>query len=361
MRKVFLQKIVQHGTECYIGKIDPRQLVRVATKVGMSETQDAQRPLNEKRVKDISVYVGTEHGILPNTLTLATKDTSFEVHSVEGCDELYYIDFPEKDAEYESFKEKIDVMDGQHRLYSFQEDISLLQQDALYEIGFTLYIIPTLNERRKIFISCNEKQEKVSPNLLLWFKEKLNMLQGDEKEYYDIVAALGQEYPLKGHIIMSAEKIKNGVKAKQIMAALKQAKIQDLMIMGSPLTNEQKIKVICMYLIAWENVAGFSFTASSKKEAGAALTMAGLKYMLLLLPSIWERAIQLQHNFDQQFIEDTLKKFIATIAIERDCFFTCDENKMCFRDRTAVDLFANESIKKIKGLGNETFNPLSTL
>ena len=88
-----------------------------------------------------------------------------------------------------------------------------------------------------------------------------------------------------------------------------------------------------MYLIAWENVASFSFTASSKKEAGAALTMAGLKYMLLLLPSVWERAIQLQHNFDQQFIEDTLKKFITSIAVERDSFFTCDENKMCFRDR----------------------------
>lgn len=359
MKKLYLQKILQYGTECYIGKIDPRKLVRVATKVGMSTTQDAQRPLNEKRVKDISNYVGIERGILPNTLTLATKDKTFQVKETENG--FYYIDFPENEAEYKNYEETIDVMDGQHRLYSFLNDICLLQDDIEYEIGFTLYIIPTLNERRKIFISCNEKQEKVSPNLLLWFKEKLNMLHDDEKEFYNIVLSLSQEYPLKGHVIMSAETITNGVKAKQVMAALKQAKIQDLTIMGNPLTSEQLVKVICMYLVAWENVACFSFSSSSKKEAGAAITMAGLKYMLLLLPCVWDRAVQLQHNFDKSFIEDTLKKFIANLAVERDNFFTCDENKMCFRDRTAVDLFASESIKKIKGLGNETFNPLSNL
>ena len=359
MQKVYLQKIIQHGTECYIGKMDPRSLVRVAAKVGMSTTQDAQRPLNEKRVKSIATYVGDERGILPNTLTLATKDTSFEVKNAENG--FYYIEFPETDSEYKKYEEKIDVMDGQHRLYSFLDGICLLHDDIKYEIGFTLYIIPTLNERRKIFISCNEKQEKVSPNLLQWFKEKLNMLNDEDKNFYDIVNSLGQEYPLKGHIIMSAEKIKNGVKANQVMAALKQAKIQDLTVMGNPLTSDQKVKVICMYLTAWENVASFSFSSSSKKEAGTAITMAGLKYMILLLPCIWDRAIQLQHSFDQQFIEETLKKFISTLAIERDEFFTCEENKMCFRDRTAVDLFASESIKKIKGLGNESFNPLKNL
>ena len=361
MKKIYLQKIKQFGTECYIGKIDPRPLVNVATQVGMSQTQDAQRPLNEKRVKDIATYVGTERGILPNTLTLATKDTSFEIHAINDCTDLFYIDFPTKKSEYANFKEKIDVMDGQHRLYSFQDNICLLPTDTVYEIGFTLYIIPTLIERRKIFISCNEKQEKVSPNLLLWFKEKLNMLQDDEKEFFNIVSCLCQEYPLKNHIIMSAEIIKNGVKGKQVMAALKQAKVNDLTVVGNPLTTEQKVKVICLYLIAWENVTSFNFNSSSKKEAGAALTMAGLKYMLLLLPCIYERAVQFQKNFDQPFVEDILKKFISSIAIERDSFFTCDENKMYFRDRTGVDLFANESIKKIKGLGNETFNPLVLL
>ena len=361
MKRIYLQKIVQHGTECYIGKIDPRKLVRVAAEVGMSTTQDAQRPLNEKRVKDIAAYVDNEKGILPNTITLATNDSSFDIHSVEGEDDLFFINFPETDDEFKNYKEKIDVMDGQHRLYSFKDDICILQDDEIFEIGFTLYVTPTLMERRKIFISCNEKQEKVSPNLLLWFKEKLNMIQTEDKLLYDIVQSLSQEHPLKGHIIMSAEKIKNGVKAKEVMNAIKQSKIQDMTAMGTPLSNDQKVKVICLYLSAWETVAGFSFASSSRKDAGSAITMAGLKYMLLLLPTIWERSINLQKQFDKKFVEETLKQFIALLAIEKDSFFTGEENKMCFRDRTAVDLFASESIKKIKSLGNETFNPLSFL
>ena len=183
MKKIYLQKITQYGTECYIGKIDPRSLVRVAEKIEMSAVQDAQRPLNEKRVKSIANYVDGDKGILPNTLTIATKDQRFEVHECDEMTGIYYIEFPETESEYSKFNGAIDVMDGQHRLYSFRNDICTLQNATQYEIGFTLYILPTLDERRRIFISCNEKQEKVSGNLLMWFRSKLNMLSNDEKKY----------------------------------------------------------------------------------------------------------------------------------------------------------------------------------
>ena len=359
MKKVYLQKINQHGTVCYIGKMNPRELVRVATKIEMSTTQDAQRPLNEKRVKDIASYVGTEFGILPNTLTIATKDHRFSLCESEEIKGIYYIQFPETETEFEEFKDAIDVMDGQHRLYSFLADIRLIQDDANYEMGFTIYFMPTLDERRKIFISCNEKQEKVSGNLLMWFKEKLNMLSVDEKVFYSVVSKLSSNYPLKDHIIMSAEKIKNGVKAKEVIAALKQAGIQDMTISGESLSEEQKVKVICIYLSAWEKVIGFSFSTSPSKVAGAAIKMAGLKYMLLLLPAFWDRAMVSHRNFNNEFVEEILKKFIATCGVEREMFFTCEEHKMCFRDRTAVDLFAKESIKKIKALDTGDFNPLA--
>lgn len=51
MKRIYLQKITQHGEICYIGKIDPRELVKVCTKVEMSEVQDAQRPLNKREYK----------------------------------------------------------------------------------------------------------------------------------------------------------------------------------------------------------------------------------------------------------------------------------------------------------------------
>lgn len=358
MKRIYLQKITQYGSISYIGKIDPRELIKVAKKVEMSTTQDAQRPLNENRVKEIAKYVSEESGILPNTLTLATSDSRFSIKKCEDSSGLFYMEFPSEPNEYEIYSNSIDVMDGQHRLYSFASDIRLLSDDAKYEIGFTIYEKPTLSEKRKIFISCNEKQEKVSGNLLMWFRAQLNMLTNDEKQYYNLVSILSKEYPLNGHIIMSAEKIKNGVKSKEVIAAIKQAGINDLMAGTRYLTDEEKVKVICTYLSAWENVVDFSFTQSNAKTAGAAIKMAGLKYMLLLMPVFWERAIASKSKFDTAYIEDTLKKFISSLGVEREQFFIGEDHKMCFRDRTAVDLFAKESIQKIKALDTDDFNPL---
>lgn len=358
MKKLFLQEIKQHGITCYIGKIDPRALVRVATNVEMSAVQDAQRPLNEKRVKEIAKYVGFENGILPNTLTLATKDTSFDVKYQSDIN-MHYIEFPETDAEFNNFKEKIDVMDGQHRLYSFLPDICHLQTDRVFEIGFTLYIRPNLTERRQIFVTCNEKQEKVSGNLLMWFRAQLNMLSDEEKLFYNVVQKLSEEYPLRGHIKMNAEKIKNAVNAKEIMAALKQAKIQDLEINGAQLSDVQKVKLINTYLIAWENFANFKFAQSKPKEAGAAIKMAGLKFMILLIPKIWEKAISTHQLFTEEYIKSILSQLTTRIGVERECFFTSNQTKMNFRDRTAVDAFANQCNIIISNLDAGGFDPLA--
>lgn len=357
MKKIFLQEVNQHDTICYIGKIDPRDLVRVATKVEMSAVQDAQRPLNEKRVKDIAKYVG-EGGILPNTLTLATKDTSFDVKPVPGST-FFYIDFPETDDEFESFKEKIDVMDGQHRLYSFLQELRHIPQDVKFEMGFTLYIRPDLFSRRQIFVSCNEKQEKVSGNLLMWFRAQLNLLSDEEKNFYNVVQKLSEEYPLRGHVKMNAEKITNGVNAKEIMAAMKQARIQDLEINEQPLSDEQKVKLINIYLIAWEKFAKFKFAQSKPREAGAAIRMAGLKFMILLLPKIWERALSLQCKFDEDFVINILNQLATSLGVERESFFTSDNTKMNFRDRTAIDAFANQCNNVITNLVAQGFDPLA--
>lgn len=357
MKKIYLEKIKQHNYECYLGKIDPRDLVKVAAKIEMSETQDAQRPLKEKRVKEIASYVAEDGGILPNTITLATRGNTFQVN--KDSNDHFYINFPNKNEEFENFKDSIDVMDGQHRLYSFLPNIRTIPDNADFEIGFTLYINPSLDTRRKIFISCNEKQEKVSGNLLMWFKEKLNMLTADEKNYFDIVSKLNTNYPLENHIIMSEEKIKYGVKSKEIIAILKQCKIRDLTIGLNPLTNEQIVEIIIRYLSAWENVVGFRFSGNNTGNVGAAVKISGLRFMLFLLPYLWERANNLKVKFTSDFIEDTLKQMISEMGeITYEEFFTCDENKMYFRERSSTEEFANKCGNIIKNLANNNFNPL---
>ncbi|MBR5849668.1 MAG: DGQHR domain-containing protein [Alistipes sp.] len=358
MKKVYLLKITQHGETCYVGKMDPRDLVRVAVKVEMGEVQDAQRPLNKKRVQDISKYVAEENGILPNTLTIATKDNSFEIKPLEGVSDVYYINFPSEECEFPMYQEKIDIMDGQHRLYSFLDEMCKLNSDTPYDIGFTIYDKPTLSQRRKIFVSCNEKQEKVSGNLLMWFKIQLDMATDEEKNFYSVVQKLSEEYPLRGHIIMSAENIKNGVKAKEVMAAMKQAKIHNMRASGKTLTEELKVKVICTYLSAWEKFASFKFATSKLKEAGPAIKMAGLKYMLLLLPTIWERALNTRSPFTEKFVGDTLNELATHLGVERERFFTCDQHKYNFRDRTVTDEFAEKCNSILSAIDAGDFNPL---
>ena len=136
MRKIYLQKITQHGVTSYCGKIDPRTLVRIAEKITMGEVQDAQRPLNKQRVKEIASYVNDSMGILPNTLTIASMSNKINIKKTDFDDNLYYCEFPDKEDEYEDYANAIDVMDGQHRLYSFLPDIDLLPANEPFEIGF---------------------------------------------------------------------------------------------------------------------------------------------------------------------------------------------------------------------------------
>ncbi len=358
MQKVYLTKITQHGQECYIGKADPRILVKMAVKIEMGETQTAQRPLNKKRVKDIAKYVSDNSGILPNTLTLATKDNRLTIQAVPDEPDLYFLFLPEKESEVDNFKDTIDVMDGQHRLYSFLPDIILLDQQTQYEIGFTLYIKPTIKERRLIFVSCNEKQEKVSSNLLLWFRDQLGLISGEEKRLYSIVSTLSENDPLKGHIIMSAEKIPNGVKATEVVNELKKTKILTFSSAGVPLNDDSIVKVLRTYLSAWESVCGFDFSTSKAKEAGPAVKMAGLRLMIHILPAVWDYSIATRTKFTDSFVQETLKRMISKKGLEYEKFFTDESVKTYFVDRTMTERFAAECTNIIKTLDAGTFDPL---
>ena len=355
MKKLYLQIIEQYSSVSYIGKIDPRELIKVAKRMGIGETQDAQRPLSAKRVKDIAKYVGSDEGILPNTLTIATKDNRFELQTEETTG-LYYIEFPSETAEFVDYKDAIEVMDGQHRLYSFLEEYRQLNDNEKYEIGFTLFIRPTREERRRIFIICNEKQEKVSGNLLMWFKKELQMLSNEESQLYDIVSKLNIEYPLNGRIIMSAEKVPNGIKAKELMSIIKQAKICNITVDNRAITQEEVVKLINIYLSAWEKVVDCKFSSPQKKD-GPAVKQAGLRYMLLLLSTLWDRALESHERFNEDFVKKTLSQFISTMGFVKSEFFV--ENTMRFRDRSVIEQFANESIARIKAMNSGNFNPLA--
>ena len=368
MKRLYIEKVKQHDKEYFIGKADPRDLVRMAKKLEVGTTQDAQRPLQEKKLLQIRDHV-EEEGLLPNTLVLATCKPELVVHSCMVKDdqnndiELFYINMPVTTEEFKEYKDSLEAMDGQHRLYSFAEERRTLPEDVDYEIGFTLFITPNLKEQRQIFLICNEKQDKVASNLLMYFKEKLNLLEGPEKAYYSLVNRLNTELqsPLKGRLIMSAEKVKKGIKAQQLIKVLDAAKIKDFTLSNNgiqKLTEDQQLKMLCNYLKGWQSAIGFKFS-NPEPQDGAATKISGLRFMISMLRAFWDKSIQDKEQFSESFVQDTINKMLADQAISPDELFTGDKTSMCFRERSATIAFSEECAEVVKKLDSGGFNPLS--
>ena len=86
--------------------------------------------------------------------------------------------------------------------------------------------------------------------------------------------------------------------------------------------------------------------------------MAGLKYMLVLLPEFWAKAISTKARFNKRFAEETIEKFIASFGVTRAEFFTCDDHKLYFREKTNTDAFAEAGKVKLQQMDSGNFNPL---
>ncbi len=365
MKKLYLLKVTQHKMTRYVGKAQAKDLVRLATKAEMQAEQEAQRPINPKRVEEISSFVSSE-GSLSTSIVIGTTNDNLTVYPVEEnpIKDLYYMDFPETDEEFEKMKDSFDIMDGQHRLFSFLPEYIKLPDDVVFEVTFEMYIKPTTREKRIIFKNTNEKQEKVASNLLMWFREKLGLLSGKEQTYHPVVALLSSEScsPLKGRIIMGAEKITGGFKAQQVITILD--KVDVINIAGERLTDDKMLQLISEYLCGWEDAVGAKIV-DRDKDLGAFSKIAGLRFMILMLPAFYNQAVNEKEKFSHSYVSKKLKDLFANEGmIPRDIF---DKNSDYikslgsnpFSGETPITLLSKEWIGKLKGSVSKDFDPLA--
>lgn len=365
MKNVYLLEVKQHSMKRYVGAADARSLVRMATKAELQATQEAQRPINPKRLAEIAEFVSAD-GTLSTSIVIGTKDDRITVEPVrvKGISNLFKMGFPETDAEFKRFKDSFDIMDGQHRLFSFLEDYAKLSDDDIFEITFEMYIKPTMRERRLIFKNTNEKQEKVASNLLMWFREKLNMLKEKEQTYHGVVSLLNLEScsPLKGRIIMGAERITGGFKAEQIITLLDKMDIKN--ISNGPLSDDKMLTLISEYLAGWENAVG-SKIVDRDKDLGAFSKMAGLRFMITMLPTFFEQAINEKASFHQAYVAKKINSLFALYGIlPRDLFDkTSDYFKSLgnnpFAAETSIVILAKDWSNRLKSLSSGSFDPLA--
>lgn len=369
MKKIYLQKCMQHHTVSYVGTAGARELVRLARNIEIGAEQDAQRPLTGKKVKQIAEHVSSgDDGLLPGSIVIATTSSILEVHKAadSGIPGLYYVDFPETDSEYVPYAGSIEIMDGQHRLFSFKEGMLLLDDDVPYDVPFSLYIQPTLRERRIIFKVANEKQDKVSPNLLMWIRTQLGLLSGAEKEFQPLIHLLNTENcsPLRGRIITGAERIKYGIMAQQLIKIFSKAKLSSLCLKGRAMDNKTRLTLICTYLKAWKKATGCDFS-TQQREFGPLTKISGIRYIFLLLPGFYDTVVQRRMKFD----EDNVAKMISQLyrqfgTTPKDFFdpgssFNADnpDSLLAFRSEGATTALAEAHAAIIKNMDSDDYDP----
>lgn len=368
MKKVYLIPIKQKDSVFYIGKYDPRKLVYMTDQAILSgNVQEAQRPLEPKHLKEVSNYVGGENnfeGLLPGSILLGTKDNDLLPLKEEfvGDEKKYYINFPFTPEELEKYKNTIDVMDGQHRLFSFHKQYISpdLKDDTEYEIPFSLFITPSMVLRRQLFTFTNDRQKPVSKNLLLYMKEQLNLLNDSEKKYLPIINLLATENnsPLKDRIVLNSEKVSKGLKSSQLVSLFDKAKLKELSYSNKKLTDNELEKVISIYLRGWEKFYSVSF----KKPGKETITkISGLRYIIMMCQVFYENSVTTRTKFSEDYVKDLIQKLEdAKNLTEEQTLF---DDSLIFRGETSTLQQAKEDGDLLKNtLANDIsqgFNPLS--
>ncbi|WP_018143006.1 DGQHR domain-containing protein [Alloscardovia criceti] len=389
MKRIFLQKVVQGKVRFYLGKLPAKDLVRLATKAEFESTQEAQRPINKKRVEEIAEFVKT--GSLSTSIVIGTKVKEklsvrpVEDNSIQGLD-LYYMDFPETAEEFELYKDTFDIMDGQHRLFAFLPEFNKLPDNAEFEMHFAMYIVPTLRERRMIFKNTNEKQKSVDQNLLLWFRSVLGMLRTDERLYHSVVELLNTESvsPLRGKIIMGSEKVRHGFKAKQVISILNKEDIihecayrpkaaesesanypqrGDADYKTPELDDQKMLKLISEYLSGWEEAVGYEIL-SDDRAVGAFTKISGFRFMIKMLPEFYRHAQDENKFINKQYVSSTLKQLFAYNGMEPVDLFNPESQYLKnlgqnpFAGETPTAALAKDWSSRLKDLTTNTFDPL---
>ena len=369
MKKIYLTKVQQFNEISYTGSVDPRILVRMADQsIEIGQIQEDQRPLDKKHIQDIAEHVGKQ-GLLPTSIIVGTKDKNkltIETENDADGNTLYFMMIPDTEEELQEYENTIDISDGQHRVFAFSDTYRStdLKNTDVFEVPVTFFIMPQLITRQNLFYTTNAKQKPVPPNLLMWLRDKLKLLSKPEEIYLPLVRLLNTENisPLKGRIIMSAEKISKGIKAKELVRILNKAKINEIgVITSQKISDNQMTQILSVYLNGWEKRYQLDFQHPRKDTM---TKISGLRYILLLFPAFVEISVTKQHKFDSDFVVELIKELEEAKDIDvaaDETLFTIDA--LSFRGEGATVKLAEDDGKTLKAYDankqTSGFNPFA--
>lgn len=330
MIKIEMQRVVQKNKNFYVMVADPRLVVELLPKVEPGVSQDTQRPWLVKKVKEISTYVAGKLkisdgyralGIIPNNPILVINhplEVKKEVVQVKGeKKETYYLMIPHTDEEKRNYEGSLEALDGQHRLRAFDaefRDPNFLDQTP-YNMVFSVFEDLSDNERKEIFMITNEKQDKVSTNLIRLLKKALNLLNVEEEKVFDITEGLNKQpfSVLKGRIMFGSDKVSKGYKDNQLSKIIKNSGTIDSFETYKIEDDESKVKIISNYLKAWEEIFNVSYQVPEKDTL---TKISGLRYVLYLFPSVFEVIMKKQKPATKDNLREIIQKISTATGVE---------------------------------------------
>lgn len=354
-------ELVQHESKMYLLIDDPRKLIEYVKVPKPGEVQEAQRPWDDKRVKEIAKYVAGKLnisfgvkkfaiGLLPNTPVLILTEKELLKTDDQGH---FYIEFPE-----DSSQKIFNILDGQHRLFSFLPEYidPDFKSDSKYQMSFMVFSDLTTEQILELFTLINDTQKRVETNVLVFFRKFLGLLAKIDEDIFKIVEQLNKENIslLKGRIIISGEKVKNGLKMVQVSKIIKKSGAYDNLLTIAD-TADIRLKILCNYLSAWNNV----YDNKLKDTKHTLSKISGLRYIMQFFPAFVDILYK--------------KKVLATIPeIEKivqvhktltngDELFT-GSNGLMFNSESSTVSLANNLIPDLKRhciQESESFNPFS--
>ena len=161
---------------------------------------------------------------------------------------------------------------------------------------------------------------------------------------------------------MGAERITGGIKAEQLITLLDKADIKN--IAGAPLSDEKMLNLISNYLTGWEEAVGSKFI-DRDKDLGAFSKIAGLRFMILLLPAFFDKALTDHKHFDSNYIKDTINTLFSNNGIaprdvfDKDSDYFKNLGSNPFAGETPTTILAKEWANKLKHLSSGSFDPLA--
>jgi DGQHR domain-containing protein len=241
-----------------------------------------QRVTESSRLREIGEYLADgANNLLPNNIILNLK-SNVQI-DISPDEKMATLTFPSEVGEY-AF-----VVDGQHRLFSFQDEYRRLPDEEIFELAVVALYEASEELVGGTFVSINVNQKPVNRDLLTQMKAILGLLDTDiDKACIDLIHALDEDpqSPLKDRILRYPKERNKWIKVNQLRSI-----VQGLLLPGGCLYEKnlaERKQILVAYLKAVVETFPDAW-ADSRSIDYALLQTSGLQITISLLPDVMQR------------------------------------------------------------------------